>query len=197
MPCHWVIGSIMNTQWPLLRKSPRRWDNWDFSKRPATGITSQKNGIPSYTTANPENSQYWEKINYWRWTWFYISLFCYFRRIIEIVRRKWCFNKQYFTIVIPKQEMPDEILRVLSSKCDISSTHKTDPFLFYVLRPSLSLSVLLQRTAVTWTTEKQFHIKPEWRVIWELSWVRVFRITWHNGRNLHILLISAEINQCL
>ena len=36
----------------------------ETSDYPATNVTSQKNGIPSYTTANPENSQYREKINY-------------------------------------------------------------------------------------------------------------------------------------
>jgi len=42
-----------------------------------------------------------------------VSIFCHFRHILVTVRRKWYFNKQYFIILIPKQEKPDEKLRVL------------------------------------------------------------------------------------
>jgi hypothetical protein len=45
------------------------------------------------------------------------------------------------SLVTPNQETPNEILREILSKYDINSTHKTDPFLFYVLRPNLSLSL--------------------------------------------------------
>jgi len=34
----------------------------EMSDCPATGVISQKNGIPSYTTSNPKNSQYGRKL---------------------------------------------------------------------------------------------------------------------------------------
>ena len=134
----------------------------ETSVYPGTGVISQKNGISNYTTANPENSQYGGKLTPDVEHYFMFHERCFtflsFQTYFVHSSRKWRFNKQYFII---QQETPDEILRVLSSTYDINSNHKTDPFLFYVLRSYLSLS---QRGTVTWTREKQFHIKPEWGV---------------------------------